>query len=293
MVINMSYGGAESKQARVIFWLNNIDIKQLTQSPFEYVIIDYSRDGSQSGEFSTDEISNLKNSLPSGRMVLAYMSIGEAENYRFYWQDWWKPDPDPPSWKGIPKFLGPENKTWNGNYLVDYRNKDWEKIIFSYIDKIINQGFDGIFIDKIDSYINLEEKPYYIKNSRKKIEKLAAKISLYAKNKRKGFKIIANNAEELALEKNSALENESYLNAIDGIVKESLFIYNGKIRGKKEINNTIKLLKIFKKNQKTVFIIEYPDLNNKKLINWIYEQSYKNGFLPYCGPVELNAIITN
>jgi cysteinyl-tRNA synthetase len=39
-------------------------------------------------------------------IALAYMSIGEAEEYRFYWQPEWAYAP--PAW------LGPENPDWQG-----------------------------------------------------------------------------------------------------------------------------------------------------------------------------------
>ena len=46
------------------------------------------------------------------RIVLAYLSIGEAEDYRSYWQRDWSVSP--PAW------LGAENPDWPGNYAVNY-----------------------------------------------------------------------------------------------------------------------------------------------------------------------------
>ena len=43
--------------------------------------------------------------------MFAYLSLGEAEDYRFYWQ---------PSWNSRkPAWLHGENPGWRGNYLVD------------------------------------------------------------------------------------------------------------------------------------------------------------------------------
>ncbi|MBD3286479.1 hypothetical protein GF359_07950, partial [candidate division WOR-3 bacterium] len=48
------------------------------------------------------------------------------------------------------------NPDWKGNYLVRYWEEEWKAIIFgtdsSYLDAVINQGFDGVYLDKIDSY---------------------------------------------------------------------------------------------------------------------------------------------
>ncbi len=82
------------------------------------------------------------------RLVVAYMSIGEAEDYRYYWQDDWKKHP--PSW------MANENPEWEGNYKVKYWEKEWQEIIFgnedSYLQKILDAGFDGVYLDIIDAF---------------------------------------------------------------------------------------------------------------------------------------------
>jgi cysteinyl-tRNA synthetase len=84
----------------------------------------------------------------AGRLVLAYVSIGEAEDYRYYWQEEWASSP--PSW------LHEENPDWPGNYLVDYSDPAWQAIIYgsdgSYVGMVIQAGFDGVYLDKVDSF---------------------------------------------------------------------------------------------------------------------------------------------
>jgi len=78
---------------------------------------------------------------PNGerRQVIAYMSIGEAETYRYYWNESWK--------RSKPAWLKKENPLWKGNYKVAYWHPEWQKIIFgtedSYLQKILDAGFDG------------------------------------------------------------------------------------------------------------------------------------------------------
>jgi len=87
------------------------------------------------------------------RLLVCYMSIGEAEDYRYYWEESW--DKDPPSW------LAGENPLWRGNYKVEYWDPDWQAIIYgdtdAYLDKIMNAGFDGVYLDIIDAYEYFEE----------------------------------------------------------------------------------------------------------------------------------------
>ena len=88
------------------------------------------------------------------RLLIAYLSIGEAEDYRYYWQPQWNTDQ--------PVWLDEEDPNWPGNYLVRYWEEDWQKIIYgnynSYIKKVIDAGFDGCFLDTIDAFEFFEEK---------------------------------------------------------------------------------------------------------------------------------------
>ena len=99
--------------------------------------------------FSANEIDSLKQKKDGERrLVICYMSIGEAENYRYYWQPEW--NTSPPSW------LAGENPSWPGNYVVRYWDKDWQNIIFgndqSYTKKILNAHFDGVYLDLVDAF---------------------------------------------------------------------------------------------------------------------------------------------
>ena len=100
-------------------------------------------------EFNSDEITRLRMKKNGGtRMVIAYMSIGEAEDYRYYWDKSWK--------CGNPSWLDKENPKWKGNYKVKYWNPEWQTIIYgndnSYLSRIINAGFDGVYLDIIDAF---------------------------------------------------------------------------------------------------------------------------------------------
>lgn len=88
------------------------------------------------------------------RLVICYMSIGEAENYRYYWKDDWNSE--------TPAWLGQENPDWEGNYKVKYWDPEWQEIIYgndrSYAKMILNAGFDGVYLDIIDAFEYYEEQ---------------------------------------------------------------------------------------------------------------------------------------
>ena len=100
-------------------------------------------------EFTASEIIALKQKANGGsRLIICYMSIGEAEDYRYYWQSSW--NNDKPAW------LDDENPDWEGNYKVWYWEQDWKNVIYgndsSYLKKILNAGFDGVYLDIIDAF---------------------------------------------------------------------------------------------------------------------------------------------
>jgi cysteinyl-tRNA synthetase len=104
---------------------------------------------------TADEVASLKTKINGGnRLVIAYMSIGEAEDYRYYWRNQW--ESSPPSW------LAEENPDWPGNYKVRYWETAWQDIIYgndnSYLKKILNAGFDGVYLDIIDAFEYFENQ---------------------------------------------------------------------------------------------------------------------------------------
>lgn len=105
--------------------------------------------------FTPAEVETLRTKANGGkRLVIAYMSIGEAEEYRYYWDPSWSSTP--------PDWLDDENPDWPGNFKVRYWETGWQKIIFgnsdAYLQKILNAGFDGVWLDIIDAFEYFEEK---------------------------------------------------------------------------------------------------------------------------------------
>jgi len=98
---------------------------------------------------TTAQVDSLKTKSNGGaRLVLSYLSIGEAEDYRYYWDSGW--DSNPPDW------LDEANPDWPGNYKVRYWDPDWQDIIYgnadSYLQVILDAGFDGVYLDIIDAF---------------------------------------------------------------------------------------------------------------------------------------------
>lgn len=116
------------------YWLDSPSVDALARSPYELLVTD---------ELGASQIARLRGGACAPRLV-GYLSIGEAEDYRWYWQDGW--DSNPPSW------LLEENDDWEGNYRVEFWNPAWQRIILSSLDRLVDLGYDGVYLDIVDAY---------------------------------------------------------------------------------------------------------------------------------------------
>jgi cysteinyl-tRNA synthetase len=120
---------------------------------YDVIIMDLFYKGTE--ELTYNEVADLKTKDIGGtRLLVAYMSIGEAEDCRYYWEGNWEP--------GDPSWLAEENPDWPGNYKVHYWDENWQKIIYgnddSYLKKILDAGFDGVYLDIIDAFEYFEDQ---------------------------------------------------------------------------------------------------------------------------------------
>ena len=91
------------------------------------------------------------------KVVLAYISIGESEDFRSYWDESWTKDGTAGGAlrKGAPDWLGPPNPDWPESRKIRYWDPDWQAIAFDWIETIAAQGFDGAYLDIVDALLLL------------------------------------------------------------------------------------------------------------------------------------------
>ena len=127
-------------------------INSLKNTNYDLIITDLFQNDSP---FTASETAKLKiKNSGASRLLICYMSIGEAEDYRYYWKKEWK--------QRKPSWLEKENPEWKGNYKVKYWDTEWKSIIFgsddAYLDRILAAGFDGVYLDIIDAFEYFESK---------------------------------------------------------------------------------------------------------------------------------------
>jgi len=261
------------------YQLQKVEPAEIAASPYDMVVIDYSRDGSDETAFTREDVARMQKKPDGGRrIVLSYLSIGEAETYRYYWRWYWR-------WYWgwffrllAPGWLAGQNREWRGNYAVRYWMKDWQDIIFkgqnSYLDRIIRAGFDGAYLDKVDEY---EEKSIARPNPNARADMIAfvGALAAHARGREPGFLIVPQNGEEL-------LEDRSYRASIDAAGKEDLLFgetRTGRANSPEEIKTKVGYLELLRKDGKPVFAVEY--LEARQQIERARAELLAYGFVPY------------
>ena len=127
-------------------------LKALSETNYDLLIVDL-----YYGErpLSKEETARLKRKANGGeRLLLSYMSVGEAADYRTYWKSAWSNE--------RPHWLAEPNPEWPGSYKARYWVQEWHDLLYgrsdAYLDKIMAAGFDGAFLDVMDAWQYFKEE---------------------------------------------------------------------------------------------------------------------------------------
>ena len=253
-----------------MYVLQGVDPTQVAAAPFDVKVVDIYND---SGALHTTQQVGQMGGGPGSALLLGYFSIGEAEVYRDYFNT-------------IPQAaLGPENPQWQGNYEVAFWTPEWRAVATAYLDKVIAQGYDGIYFDVVDEYqLNWAQTnaPGGAAGAEQAMADLVAYLANYAHAKLPSFKIWANNAEEL-------LSNSTYFNAIDGMFKENLYYTDsGSKQPLSETQWSLDLMKPMLAAGKDVIAIEYVSTATK--VADVQAQAAHDGLGYYTADINLNGV---
>ena len=231
--------------------LRYIDREKLSATPIDLVVIDHAPHPKQDVEkpFLPEEIAPLKGQ-PDGkrRLVVAYLSIGEAERYRYYWNPAWDVAETRPAW------LGSENPRWPGDYQVKFSDPDWQSIIFgtpqSYLERIVASGFDGVYLDRVDAYQDVEAT---VPGAEDAMAGFVTRLADHARRLNPRFLVIMQNAEEL-------VRRKSLVSRLDAIAKEDLAFGGANTEEPNPpqmVRDTVQYLRRAKHAGLKIFMLEY------------------------------------
>lgn len=253
-----------------LYQLQSANPRRIERSGFRCAVIDYSRDGSDRGKFPRSQIRKLSR---AGTGTFAYLSIGEAENYRFYWNPAWveKSGSDRLTAEA-PDWLGRTNPDWRGNYKVRYWDSDWRKTVLApYLDRIVGQGFDGVYLDIVDGFEYWADPASYRgggetfrpgdprgneREAARRMIELVRWIAAYGRKQKRGrFLVMPQNGESILRYDRGG----KYLRAISGIGVEDLFYDETREQPLRESRYRLKFLRKIRNAGKTVLCVDYVD----------------------------------
>jgi cysteinyl-tRNA synthetase, unknown class len=211
-----------------------------------------------------DEVANpskLKTKAKGGkRAVLAYISVGEAEEGRAYMK------------KGGKKWLTGQGQGWAGNNKVRYWDPEWKAIVKSRVKQAMAAGYDGVYLDRIDTYERMKAPG----GSRAAMIKLVKEIATETRRNKSNAAVAVQNAEEL-------LDDKGYVDTIDAVGKEDLYHginHDGRRNSKESVRWSSNLLKKAKAKGKGIYVVEYVDGQNAKGVR---NAASRDGFVASTG----------
>jgi cysteinyl-tRNA synthetase len=251
-----------------LYQLQNPSPSQIAASGFSAAIIDYSRNGNDAQRLRPSDLRQLHK---AGMRVLAYLSIGEAESYRFYWRSEWLSG-------GAPTWLGRADPDWPGNYKVRFWDAQWrDRVLRPYLDKILRQGFDGVYLDIIDAYDYWASPASYsargetfqagdprgnVAESARRMIRLVSWIARYGRQHsalRKRFLVFPQNGEDILRYDGQG----SYRRAISGIGVEDLFYNETRPQSAAETAYRLPFLRRIHALGKPVVCVDYVDTGDR------------------------------
>lgn len=222
-----------------------------------------------------DNIPDPSSLQKNGTLCIGYTSLGEAEDYRWYWKK-----------IADKEYVLDENEHWKGNYYIDPRSKEWQTFfIRQVIPKVLNRGYDGIFLDTIDTGEYLEWlDPDRFAGAQDAMAHLIQAI-------RQAYPhiiIISNNGlsilDRFVPYVSISLIEDLYTSY--DFTEQTYTLQDPKIT----LNWRKQLQSIVKQYDIPVITLDYASFEDRHYIKTLYERSRNDGFYPYVTDIQLNTL---
>ena len=251
-----------------------------TRGP-DMLVLDYE---AHSRPYSSREIDRYRKELKT--KVISYMSVGAAEDYRWYFRTSWISSRDGALTSRAPSYLLAPDDSWPGEYTIRYWDPAWERVLFSYLDRILRTRFDGVFLDLVDVYRFWssdqvpEESRLTREDAAERMIRLIKRIAAYTRLRDPDFIIIPQNAEHLLRYDTDG----SYLATLDAVNAESLYYRYSVPRSEEYIALRNEDLSLALAAGKPVFVIDYVYTPESPAVVRDYmERAWADGYIPYAG----------
>ncbi len=213
-------GPGSARLAQVQHWyyhlgfeLEGRKLRQIADSDYDMVVIEPIYTEAENLDYPIRE--TLARLHQGNRLVLAYIDIGQAEEWRRYWQPDWRVGA--PAW-----IVANDPDGWDGNYPVAFWHPDWQRIWLGQsglVADLARVGFDGVYLDWVEAYSDdsvIRAARQSGKDPRREMIRFVSAIAQAGRAESPGFLVIAQNAAELAADRH-------YARVIDGLAQEQVW----------------------------------------------------------------------
>ena len=285
---------------------NPLDPNFYATSTHNFVVIDYSSNGLDSGMHTAAQVDAIK-TKPGGGVAVSYISIGEASDFRDDWNPAWTSTGQATGalTQAAPHWLGPVNPDWPEGRKVRYWESGWQNEIFNTqhtgaLDKIVTQGFDAAYLDIVDAYYfwgveatAAQRKPGDPaagddRDAAGRMIDFIVNMTAHARETNPDFFVILQNGDYIidALRDLDPVRKAALLDAIGGIAVEDVYLRGGSAPEnnafKPDAERIAVLQRDFLGNGKAVFAVDYATDPTK--MGLFVERAISDGFIPTVAP---------
>ncbi|GAV02695.1 hypothetical protein RvY_13229 [Ramazzottius varieornatus] len=198
-----------------------------------------------------------------GKTVLAYLSIGEAESFRSYWQSNWT--------VGSPSFIVRPDAILPEQYVTQFWQPEWQvSVLDYYTTHIAPFNYSGLLIDYMQVYDQfLDARP----NAAQEMVDFLKRVVDLAKAKDSQAIIVTQDSAGLYK------LSEEYRMLVDGVSLQEVYYHDGKMKKARETREMVDLLNGISKDKKVVMLEEYVEKNRHACD--FYKKCSLEGFM--CG----------
>ncbi len=225
--IKMETEGGLPALEDVSHWLYLIDVNleqdivdEIAASTHDMIVLDFIPSEENNTDYPMAEVIAQLHQAHHPKLVIAYIDIGEAEEYRTYWQPGW--DIGNPAW-----IITGDPDGWEGNYPVAYWYDEWQDIWLNeetgLIQAIVDAGFDGIYLDWVEAYSDEAVAAFAAADDadpRQEMIWFVGDLAEFGRARHENFIVIGQNAAELA-------QSDEYVEIVDAIAQEQVWFDGG------------------------------------------------------------------
>lgn len=215
-------GGGLPSLENVSTWFYMIDVnlememvEQVAESEYDMVVLDFIPSEANNTDFPMASVVAELHNAPQPKLVMAYIDIGQAEDFRTYWQPGW--GIGNPEW-----IVAIDPDGWEGNFPVTYWHDDWRSIWLGengYLQNILDLGFDGVYLDWVEAYSDenvVAAAQTEGIDPRQEMIRWVSDIADFTRSQQPNFVVIGQNAAELAAD-------DEYSDVVDAIAQEQVW----------------------------------------------------------------------